>query len=346
MNDEALQALRADERLSAVDWPCLQEIEAPSVEAGDCLLVCAGFEDQAVEALRRTCNSGTDDFSLGIIKYLPPYSQNKLGEIIGISRTPDLNVQEFVYDRENPAGIGEELKSFAQGFNRVFIDVSSMSRLLIVQTLVALWAPENRPVTVIYSEASEYPPSREQFNQDYDVAGSGLPLSYLSSGIFEIVTTPELSSVSMLGEALRLIAFPSFDPTQLRNLLQELQPAYTDIIHGIPPDQENRWRKEAIRKLNRQEMDSLRGNKDHEACTLDYRLTLRVLLDIYEKRSMYDRLAIAPTGSKMQAIAVGLFRAALYDVQIVYPTPQTFSAPDQYTLGVRRLYEVALPSWS
>lgn len=52
---------------------------------------------------------------------------------------------------------------------------------------------------------------------------------------------------------------------------------------------------------------------------------------------------MAPTGSKMQAVAVALFRAALYDVQVVYPTPQIFTEPDRYTVGARRLYELDLP---
>ena len=58
---------------------------------------------------------------------------------------------------------------------------------------------------------------------------------------------------------------------------------------------------------------------------------------------MFDRLVVAPTGSKMQAVAVAMLRAALYDVQIVYPTPQTFTEPDRYTVGTRRLYELDLP---
>ena len=72
-----------------------------------------------------------------------------------------------------------------------------------------------------------------------------------------------------------------------------------------------------------------------------YRETLRILIEKYRERSMFDRLVVAPTGSKMQAVAVALFRAALYDV--FYPTPQIFTEPDRYTVGARRLYELDLP---
>jgi hypothetical protein len=143
-----------------------------------------------------------------------------------------------VYDREHPAGIGEELKHFTQDFEHVFVDISGMSRLLIVQTLVALLAdPHNQAVTILYGEAKEYPPTRAQFAQDRQRFDSKPVLSYISSGIFAVASTPELASVSMLGEAIRLVAFPSFDPVQLSNLMQELQPTYTELIHGVPPAQ-------------------------------------------------------------------------------------------------------------
>ena len=345
MNDDTFnnRLLRADEKLSKVEWPGLQEIEFPSVGTSDCLLVCAGFEDRAIETLRRTCEAGRTGFPLGIVSYLPNYPENKIEELRTLGRSAALRVNEFYYNRENPVGIGEELKRFTQDFEHVLIDISGMSRLLIVQTLVALIGGQSRRISLIYGEAKEYPPSKDQFEQDDANDDAKSVPSYLSSGIFEIATTPELGSVSMLGEAIRLVAFPSFDPAHLTNLLQELQPAYTELIHGVPPVQENEWRKDAIRKLNRLTLEELQEKKDHEVSTLDYRETLHVLLQIYAERSMFDRIVVAPTGSKMQAVAVGLFRSVLHDVQIVYPTPQIFTAPQEYTLGLRQLYKVDLP---
>ena len=336
--------LRTDERLSKVVWPPLQTIDVPIVGYGDCLLICAGFEDRAVETLRRMRDDGQSGFVLGLVSYLPVQPENRLEELHTISRDVDLRVTRFIYDRENPAGMGEKLKDFTQGFDRIFIDISGMSRLLIVQTLVALLSLEKPSVTIIYGEAEEYPPSREQFERDHREDVTRPVPGYLSSGIFEIAATPELSSVSMLGEAIRLIAFSSFAPEQLTNLLQELQPTYTEFIHGIPPAQENKWRTEAISKLNRSALDELRGKRDHETSTLDYRETLYKLLQIYAERSMFDRLVVAPTGSKMQAVAVGLFRASLHDVQIVYPTPQDFTTPEKHTVGLRQLYQLDIPA--
>ena len=332
------QILRMDERLKNREWPNLRKIEAPRIESGDCMLVCAGFEDRAITALQHSCESGKTGFPLGLITYKPEYQQNKADEMHRIARDFNLNMEKFTYDRQSPSGISEDLKTYTQKFNRVFVDISGMSRLLIVQILVALC--ERQPITLIYCEADSYPPSQSDFNQNEnksDLVGS---LSYLSSGIFEIATTSELASVSMFGEAIRLVAFPSFNPAQLKNLLEELQPTYTELIHGVPPNEENKWRTEAVKRLNDANMKSLQELVNHNASTLDYKDTLDLLLKIYQQRSMFDRLVIAPTGSKMQAVAVGLFRAALYDIQIVYPTPQTFKNPDQYTMGIHQMYKL------
>lgn len=336
--------LSLDERLGRVSWPSMREIEVPSIGTRDCLLMCAGFEDRAIEPLRRVCERQRAGFSLGLISYLPKQTENSSEEMRSIAQKAGFNVTEFVYDREKPSGMGEELWNFSRVFDRVFVDISGMSRLLIVQILVALIVEQNLPISIIYGEAEEYSPSEEKFERDNKSDDRQSALSYLSSGIFEIAATPELSSVSMLGEALRLVAFPSFDPAQLTNLIQELQPTYTEFIHGTPPAQSNKWRTQAIRRLNKRVLDELQDTKSHEASTLDYTDTLEILLSIYARRSMFDRLVVSPTGSKMQAVAVGLFRSVLHDIQIVYPTPQIFDKPAEYTLGLRQLYQLDLPT--
>ena len=59
-----------------------------------------------------------------------------------------------------------------------------------------------------------------------------------------------------------------------------------------------------------------------------------------------ERIVVAPTGSKMQTVAVGIFRAFLDDIQIVYPTPHLFPKPDKYTTGSRKMYRLDLDSFS
>lgn len=340
-----LAVTRRDERLRGVQWPQLRKVKTPNVEAGDCVLVCAGFEERAVSGLARICGSGRGEgVVVGLINYAPEVTENRKDELLKIGGRHRLKLAEFVYDRERPAGMGERLADFAKAFRRVFVDISGMSRLLIVQTVASLLGAGNLRVSIIYTTAKMYPPSRAQFEKDLKDAQASPTASYLSSGILDIAATPELGSVAMVGESVRLIAFPSFDPAQLTNVVQELQPTYVEYIHGKPPEKEaDGWRTTAIRKLNSRILREVTG-REHENSTLDYRETLETLFRVYAERSMFDRLVVAPTGSKMQAVAVGVFRAGLHDVQIVYPTPQVFAKPDEYTVGARDLYQLDLPA--
>ena len=336
--------LRPDERLARIDWPPLTEVHRPTLSDGDVVVICGGFEDRAVESFRRLCAPPTPDVSVVLVEYSPPYVENRSQELRQLASGAGLAVSHVPYDRQNPAGIGEAIAAQVVPPTHVCLDVSGMSRLLIVQTLVELLRKPLLTVSVVYGEARTYPPSESKFVADSRTAERRSLVSYLSSGVFEIAVAPELSSVAMLGEAIRLVAFPSFDPLQLANVLDELQPAYTDVIHGLPPSEENSWRRDAIENLNGPVLKETSRRADYEASTLDYTETLRVVGKIYADRNAFDRIVIAPTGSKMQAVAVGLFRAAVRDVQIVYPTPRTFVDPTEYTIGMKRLYQLDVPS--
>ena len=89
-------------------------------------------------------------------------------------------------------------------------------------------------------------------------------------------------------------------------------------------------------------IDDLRPAQELYCDTLDYLDTLTKLLELYSEFGGFQRLIVSPTGSKMQAVAVGLFRARLHDVQVVYPTPRAFVSPEEYTRGVKRLFSLEL----
>jgi len=223
-----------------------------------------------------------------------------------------------------------------------------MSRLLIVQTLVAL---RKRSVGfadcfVSYAEANDYTPIREDAEVGLAKCDSDPTFSilFLSSGVFEITVVPELSSFAPAGAQTRLIAFPSLDAHQLTALRAEIQPSRFSFIEGVPPTPRNRWRQQVIAKLNC--LDGIQNAQRFQTSTLDYRETLDVLLHLYSEHSVHERLVLSPTGSKMQTVAVGIFRAIVSDVQITYPTPSGFCRPDSYTLGVGPLHALSLAPFS
>ena len=331
---------RVDERLLSARWPALRLLDRLEMGERDCLLVVGGFEERALSVLRSAAGEA-DSFQVVLIKYLPVVKENRDEECVKLCRDARLPLEELVYDRENPSSAGDSIAEYLCGFDNVFVDVSGMSRLLIVQIVVAM-IERAKAFSVLYTEADVYPPEEDEFRRKQHGEQGGV--SFISSGIFEIVSCPELSSVSMLGGAIRLISFPSFDPVQLSNVVQELQPTHNDVINGVPPDQSMRWRTEAISELNKANMSALQRVREHKASTFDYRETLEIILKLYKMHSVYDRLVIAPTGSKMQAVAVGILRGVLTDLQIVYPTPLKFLDPAHYTEGAKATFQLSIGS--
>ncbi len=324
--------------------PSMQSTAGIVLKTSDCVIVCAGFEERAVAFLREVTGSSVG-FKVVVIEYLPFYADNRLPEILLLCEKSQVGVCRLFYDRKNPAGFGDMLRE-AVGLeaNRVFVDVSGMSRLLVVQALVALCdsAEGWKRCLVAYSEAQSYPPTQTEVekairNCDNDPMFAAL---FLSSGVFDVTIVPELSPASLGANQSRLVAFPSFNSDQLPALRAELQPSRFAFIHGVPPSPLNRWRTDAIARLN--QLDDIDGTGNFKTSTFDYRETLDCLLEIYSLYSVRDRLLVSPTGSKMQTVAVGLFRALLNDIQIVYPTPREFRSPKEYTTGVGQLHVLPL----
>lgn len=342
-----MRVLRTDEKLTALPKPTLERVDRFSLGTKDCLIVCAGFEDRALSVLKNAV-AGSSDFTVVIIDYLPFIPENRTKEIRTLCKQSGLTTIEVIYDRQCPAGFGDLLLESVSGCGRrVFLDISGMSRLLIVQAIVAMGRRDAgfKECVIAYSEAKTYPPSQNE--AEAAIAKSVLAPTYsvlfLSSGVFEVTVIPELSSTVFPMGPTRLIAFPSLDAYQLTALRAELQPSRFTFIHGNPPSPENAWRPDAIRRMNR--LDGI-PHEAQSASTLDYRETLDGLLRLYGMHSERERLLISPTGSKMQAVAVGLFRSFIDDVQIVYPTPKEFRSPTNYTKDVRQLYSLPLSEFA
>lgn len=343
-----LRIPKIDEELATLQKPALEPADSVKLDRDDCLVFCAGFEDRAVAFLKEAA-SQSGQFRVLLINYLPFMNENRRTEIHNICRAANISFSDLSYNRQDPSGFGD---SFSEALGsvdgRLYIDISGMSRLLIVQILVSLGISTLgfSRTTVLYSEATEYPPSNQEVQEalsksDVDPLYS---IMLLSSGVFDVMVVPELLSISLDGQQTRLIAFPSFNTDQLTALRTELQPSRYSIIHGDPPALENKWRTDAIAKLNH--IDNLKGEEDFTTDTLDYRQTLDRLLEVYRLHGATERILIAPTGSKMQAVAVGIFRAFVRDVQIVYPTPRAFTSPTSYTIGVKNRYQLRLDSFT
>jgi hypothetical protein len=340
-----------DETLLAISKPPLTESGDLDLAETDVLVIAAGFEDRAFAFLHSALARGWQ-FRVILIDYLPHNPENRIDATRAACAKCGLSLEVITYNRENPKGFGDSLlASMGARPGRTLIDISGMSRLLIVQTLVALCNSDEsfQRSFVIYTEAADYPPTFEVAMEALIAAEENPvePIHFLASGVFEVTVLPELSAVGFASSPTRLIAFPSFDRVHLTALLTELQPAQLTVIEGQPPSASNHWRLGIIGKIN--ELDRLQSQTgaDREiASTLDYRETLDRLLRLYAKHGIRERIVLSPTGSKMQSVAVGLFRAWVRDVQIVYPTSSGFCPAKSYTVGIGQTHLLDLAAFS
>lgn len=337
-----------DEILSDLQKPELERIDGIALSSDDWLVVCGGFEDRSLAILESAASNRTP-FSVLLVNYEPFIRENKADAIRAICQNAGIRISEATYNRQEPAGFGEILiERLQDSIGRIFVDISGMSRLLIVQTLVAL---RKRPKQfekcfVTYTEAESYPPNEQEAAMQLAKSESdpSFLIFFLSSGVYEVTLVPELSSYAPAGVQTRLIAFPSLDAHQLTALRAELQPSRLSLIEGVPPGPHNQWRERMIATVNR--LDDIQNAERYHVSTLTYQETLAYLLRLYADHGVYERLLISPTGSKMQAVAVGILRSYLEDVQIVYPTPRNFLKPEKYTEGIGQMHLLPLEPYS
>lgn len=334
---------RLDMILMEHDYHELTVTEGLSLKAGSVLVICAGFEERSINSLRRAIDAGSSGVYVIVVDYLPYVKANKSEEIISLCGDAGFDYKLITYNRGDPAGGASGILNILPDvFETLYVDISGMSRLLIVQMMREIICCNlQERVSLLYSVAEEYFPTKETYDKESTVNGEERedPVMFISSGVLDMSIIPELSSVSQQGQPIRLVVFPSFNPSQMSVVNSAVQPSHYTVINGIPPDERYSWRQEAIRQLNR--LESLLHSDERSTSTLDYRETIRELLRIYDSYGCLERIIISPTGSKMQSVAVGIVRAYLNDIQIVYPTPRVLHI-DEYTTGAIQLYELQL----
>lgn len=318
------------------------------LRAGDLLIVSAGFEERALTVLQIACATGIKQIDVICFDYNPIIDQNRSGEIAALCDRAGWRHRRITYDRCNPRGIYDSVcPLLSENLGRIFIDISGMSRLLIVQLVAGILqrATGSMPCSILYTVAAHYPPTEQEAQAEIDRnSSSSSLLSFVSAGVFDLAVVPELASSTLHQAPVRLIAFPSLNPAQLLNVRASIQPSQLSLIYGSPPDPAHSWRTSIIAKLNR--IDDEIQHQDLTVSTLNYADTLRVLLQLYDQWAEFNTLMLSPTGSKMQTVATGIFRAFISDVQIVYPTPLRFTNPEAYTQGAKETYELELDLFS
>lgn len=334
------------------EFPNAGPLDISKISTTSIYIGTAGFEDRSLAILEQ-CKENHIFFEKIIgIKYDPPQENNQSWKFDDLARvvSREGKVNWFKYSRFNP----EEFTAGSLGLydlildsNRIIVDISGMSKFLIIVLLDEL-RDFSFDVELVYCEAETYYPTQESYESAIKKKLDAIPPSFLTTNVYEIVTTSRLSSNSMQGYPLLIFAFPTFNYKEMYALLNEITPQYLFEIEGVPREEHNKWRLDAIRKIN-EKVDkdfcpSIQEIQSRAVSTFDYIATINVLDEYYSKFKYTHKCIISPTGSKMQAFAVFLFKKMHPEVHLIYPVTDRYV--DEYTSGYKSIWHIHIEGYS
>lgn len=318
-----------------------------AMEGRRLLIAAEGFEQRSLEWIRRLPRQ--ECFHVCLLCRYQPEREARLAELLAEAqprcRTTPTTID---FHRFVPAlfeqSLDRELVPLLVGLDEVVVDVSVMSKLMIVILIWYLRAFPGR-VRLIYTEPMDYAPSREEYEAHKEQLNK--PLRLPSYGVHEVVRTPRLSSVVMQRSPSVVVAFASLNEQLIRALLSTINPSHLIMINGVPPHLG--WRETATQEIHEgiiedyasdNPVDASTGKMVHRASTLLYEESFAILAKVYRDYCFSHRIVLAPTGSKMQAVAGGLFKACCPDVHVEYPTPESYLVADFSSSETRAVHEV------
>lgn len=333
-------------------FPKMEHLDLSKIPEDSVYIGAAGFEDRCLTFLKE-CSEKSIRFQKVVgIKYEPFDEKNKVNEFEELSSkvTGKNKLKWETYDRPNPEAFSNSIKYFEKllgSTEDVVVDISGMSKFLVVVLLYGL-RDYSGNIHIIYGVAEIYHPLRDEYESGKEKLPEDTPPSFLTTNVYKIVTTTELSSASMQGYPLSIIAFPTFNYKEMYALLNEITPQCLIKIEGNPREVHNRWRLDAIRWINRKIARDFAPNieniSEEELSTFDYLKTIRILDDIYDAHKYTHKCIIAPTGSKLQTLGVLFFKQMYPEIQLIYPATSNFSK--EYTEGCTEIWHIVFKNFS
>jgi len=333
-------------------FPQIELLDLNKIPKDSVYIGAAGFEDRCLAFLEKSNNQDVKYQQIFGIKYEPFDEKNRVDEFknFAINATYSNKLNWITYYRPNPEDFSECIKYIEKSIDlveNIIIDISGMSKFLIVVLLHGL---RNYPgnVHIIFSEAEIYYPLRKDFESKKVSQTEETTPSFLTTNVYKIVTTTELSSTSMQGYPMLIIAFPTFNYEEMYALLNEITPQYLVKIEGYPREEKNQWRLEAIQwingKLDRDFSPNIERIYKEELSTFDYINTIEILNGVYSENKYTHKCIIAPTGSKLQTLGVMFFKQMYPEIQLLYPVTTKFK--EEYTEGCNEIWHIQFNNFS
>ena len=220
---------------------------------------------------------------------------------------------------------------------RILFDVTSCPSLILSEALTLLFNI-NCDIVMLYSEAEEYYPTRDEWESDKVKSFGGMVQGPFAGVRF--VAKPPILQADDIGELpVLLVLFPTFNTERTAGVLADLEPAERIWLFGEPHDlAKNFFRIDMEKSFAAPNMYP--GDKWSLLTTFDYRKTLLALANIYEENRFRYRIVIMPHGSKMQTLGANLF-TTVHQVSEVFAMPKTYD-PARYSKGCVKVWGLHL----
>ena len=297
------------------------------------LFVAAGFEQRSVAYLNNCASRGRYYHRVIVVNYLPANPRNRYEEAVRSAKAVGSQFDERIFDRFYPFesdGLNGESLTVLCEERRVVLDVSGMSKFLIVILVTRLIRAGLSP-TIAYTEPSVYHPTETKWLDDtHSTKGGETDQVFLTTGLFDITTVPDLTRAAMSGEPEVLVSSPNFEPRFIRALINELAPSGLVLIEGCPPDPANRWRRRAVKEMNAFAFET--ADSVMSVSTASVEESRIALQEVFRQHKYTHRMIVVPAASKLSAVGMAIAISTEIECEVVYPTPLGFNEP--YTVGV------------
>jgi len=334
-----------DEVLPKISCLDVKSLSSPLTYIG-----AAGFEDRAPSFLKSALSEKIRIDNAILIKYAPFEKKNRIDEFRDLVNKLEIHPAEIIFNRYDPQIFSKLISDYLPGLKdcHILIDISGMSKFLIMILLNSLKNCSNQ-LTIVYTEAKIYHPTKDEFEiEKQKLAKMGGMPDFLTTDVYKVRSVSSLSSVSMQGFPILMIAFPTFNHFELVALYNETSPKLMILLEGLPHEKKDFWRLQAIREINEQ----VTKNRDYtteciELSTFDYSTTIKTLEKVYEQYTFTRKILLAPTGSKLQTVAAFMFRLLHPDVHIVYPVTKQFKIGEyEYSEGCKAIWGIHIGDFS
>ncbi len=328
-------------------------ISDPGKRVDDLFLCALGFEERCLTLPRLLRTGGYRSRRAVYFEYATNTGDNDKNqpELLADLRAISSGVTPLEVDIPN---LGNRLRDLVEpiavpsskGPSRITIDISAVANRLLVMCLKVLLEYDVNLV-ILYSEAATYHPTKEEYEKDPEKWRDDAVLG-MEIGVSDIYTSPEFAGYHLDPLPDAVILFPTFKAERSKAVISAVEPSLLTNpggkliwVLGLPHLEENSWRLEALRDINRLAPPM----QQYSVSTFDYRDTLPVLESVYRKISDTHKLTLSPLGSKMQALGVALFCYLRPDTRVMFAVPKEYNAR-QWSGGCRATWRIDFGSLS